>query len=329
MTSVRSTAVAGQHAQVGGPTHRSPASDGLVSLPAALVAEERLRIEHRLKALEVADPVLRERALAELRHRLAAWWAVPSPPSLGQSDLAKVAWGSTTLPIVVERDSVEELILSAIASTEPTVIGIADDGAVYHVDAQNNYRIFSGELSPLLERVVLLFMLVSGGKTREFFYEDGVFFADYAGIGEFRPFAVIGSERVSTIADRCLDALGDPMFRLDPVNGLVVNYRSGEWPDKGVLSEVGYHVGISGLETEARRQILRKVVNLVLIGIAPSSGGEIREWGDPRSEQRIVKIANCLAGFTSQARRRRRADMSRAIADWESDLHWLRQTYGR
>ncbi len=177
-------------------------------------------------------------------------------------------------------------------------------------------------MSLLLQRVVPLFMIISGGTTREFFYEDGAFFADYAGIGEFRPFAVIGFQKVSAIADRCLDALGDPVFRPDPVNGLVVNYRSGEWPDKGVLSEMGYHVGINGLQTEARRQILRKVVTVVLIGIAPNSGGEIREWGEPRSERRIAKIANCLAGFTYQARRRRRADMSHAIADWANELVW-------
>ncbi len=185
-----------------------------------------------------------------------------------------------------------------------------------------NCRVYSGTLSLLLQRVVPLFMIISGGTTREFFYEDGAFFADYAGIGEFRPFAVIGFQKVSAIADRCLDALGDPVFRPDPVNGLVVNYRSGEWPDKGVLSEMGYHVGINGLQTEARRQILRKVVTVVLIGIAPNSGGEIREWGEPRSERRIAKIANCLAGFTYQARRRRRADMSHAIADWANELVW-------
>ena len=330
-TSAPRTSGAGQHPPEDSPspTHKSPVSDEPVSLPAVLVAEERLRMERRLEALEVADPFLRDRALAALSHRLAVWRAVPSPPSLRQSDLAKMSWGSTNLPIVIERDPVEELILIAVAPAEPTVIGITDDGALYHVDTERNYRIYSGNLSPLLERVALLFLIVSGGKTREFFYEDGAFFADYAGIGEFRPFAVIGSERVSAIADRCLDALGDPVFRLEPINGLVLNYRRGEWPEKGVLSEVGYHVGMNGLDTESRRKILRRVVNMVLIGIAPDVGGEISEWGEPRSEQRIEKIANCLAGFTSQARRRRRADMSQAITDWANDLRWLRHTYGR
>jgi hypothetical protein len=139
---------------------------------------------------------------------------------------------------------------------------------------------------------------------------------------------VIGSERVAALADRCLDAMGDPVFRTESLNGLLVDFRQGEWPANGVLKVMGYHVGMTGLPTDQRRAILRKVVNVALIGTTRQSQAYVCEWGGPRSETRISKMASCLGMFASLAKRRK-ANMTPAVADWESDLRWLRNTYGR
>ena len=302
----------------------------LDTISCAGAAQERARMFHRLEALTVADGVLHQNAIAELERRLTTWWGeIPlAPPTQGRPNLSKIGWGATNLPIVLPRDPIEQLILRAIAPAEPTLYGVTSEGAIYAVDAERNCRIFMGYLSPVLEEVANLFLIVSRGKHGQFFEDDGGFFADYSNTDDYRPFAVIGSERVAALADRCLDAMGDPVFRTESLNGLLVDFRQGEWPANGVLKVMGYHVGMTGLPTDQRRAILRKVVNVALIGTTRQSQAYVCEWGGPRSETRISKMASCLGMFASLAKRRK-ANMTPAVADWESDLRWLRNTYGR
>lgn len=108
---------------------------------------------------------------------------------------------------------------------------------------------------------------------------------------------------------------------------LIVNFDAGEWPSSGVLSQMGYHVGQSGLVAETRRAILKRVLSVELVAATPDTLSYIAEWGPPLSRQRLQKMFNCLTGF-SRAARRRPADCSEAIADWESDIQWLRNTFG-
>jgi hypothetical protein len=112
-----------------------------------------------------------------------------------------------------------------------------------------------------------------------------------------------------------------------PVYRLVVRFDAGVWPSSGVLSEMGYHVGKNGLAPADRRQVLRNVLEAELVATSPETEDYVREWGAPRSATRLGKMARCLAGFAAGARRRN-ADMSGAIADWESDLEWLVKTFG-
>jgi len=284
----------------------------------------------RAEALTVTDRVLHQNAIGVLEHRLTTWWGeiALAPPTQGRPNLSRIGWGATNLPIVLPRDPIEQLILRAIAPAEPTLYGVAPKGAIYAIDPERNYRIFMGYISPVLEEVANLFLIISGGKPGQFFEDGGGFFADYSNTGDYRPFAVIGSERVTELADRCLDALGDPVYRTDSVHGLLVDFRQGEWPANGVLKVMGYHVGMTGLPTIKRRAILREVVHVELIGTTRQSQAYVREWGGPRSETRISKMASCLGMFASLARRRR-ADMTPAVVDWEEDLRWLRKTYGR
>lgn len=302
----------------------------LKTISCAEVAQERTRIAARLAALPVANSVLHQNAMIELNRRLSTWWGeIPlAPPNRGRPNLSRIAWGATRLPIVIPINPIEQLILRAIAPAEPTLYGVTPEGAIYAIDVERNHRIFMGYVSPLLEEVANLFLIVTGGKHGRFIEDDGGFFADYSDTGDYRPFVVVGSERVSVIADRCLDALGRPLYGKDVFHGLLVDFRYGTWPSSGVLSKMGYHVGMTGLPAEERREILRKVVNVSLVGTTPRSQAYVRDWGGPRSEMRISKIASSLGAFASLARGRR-DNTTPAVTDWEQDLRWLRRTFGR
>lgn len=44
---------------------------------------------------------------------------------------------------------------------------------------------------------------------------------------------------------------------------------------------------------------------------------------------RLKKLANCIATFARNAKRRRNASMELAIAEWEEDLAYLKNKYYR
>jgi hypothetical protein len=109
---------------------------------------------------------------------------------------------------------------------------------------------------------------------------------------------------------------------------LIVQFDGGQWPVSGVLSEMGYRVGSSGLAEDERRRVLRDVFEVQLISSSPETNDYIQEWGPPQSSQRLAKMNRALSGFLDLARRRNSADMSGAIADWEADLAWLAKHFG-
>ena len=49
--------------------------------------------------------------------------------------------------------------------------------------------------------------------------------------------------------------------------------------------------------------------------------------GNPQSDTRLKKLANSLATFTRNARRRRNSDMNQAIIEWEEDISYLKNKY--
>lgn len=298
------------------------------TIPFAALAAERKRMLGQLRSRSVPDRTVHRRAVEELSDRLGRWWGSTLPPRR-RVYLRAVgdASGVTDLPIVLTPDPMEPLIVRAIVPAEPALFGVTKDGALYFVDTGRGFRVFITYLSPLLDEVTVLLRHVVGGINCRFIMEDGCFFADLSKSGEYRPFAVVGSARVSAVVDRCLDELGRPLKRAG-VGSLLVDFGGGKWPSSGVLSKMGYHVGRGGLAPAARRQVLRKVVDVVLVGGSRDAEAYIREWGGPRSEMRVQKIARCLGSFASGASRRR-ADLKEAIADWEDDLRWLRRTYGR
>jgi hypothetical protein len=92
--------------------------------------------------------------------------------------------------------------------------------------------------------------------------------------------------------------------------------------DRGVLGFLGYSVGRTGIPVQARRDLLDQA----FLGQLPkiNSAEYMLEWGDRGTAGRLRKIAESIAAFARNAKRRRSGSMSEAIADWESDLEYLR-----
>lgn len=106
--------------------------------------------------------------------------------------------------------------------------------------------------------------------------------------------------------------------------------RSGEVATElveiGLLRHMGYRVGkTKGLPSAKRREILEKAFNFRLPNTnLPRS--YIEEWGNPKSKERLQKMANSLAAF---CRRERKQNHDVAASDYEEDLKWLHDTFYR
>ena len=92
-------------------------------------------------------------------------------------------------------------------------------------------------------------------------------------------------------------------------------------PNAGLLSCMGYHVGQKGQPRRVRRQMLLQVFSHELPPL--NSSGYMDEWCTPRSAGRLRKIAESLAAFARNAKRRNAKTMQHAINDWENDLEYL------
>ena len=95
--------------------------------------------------------------------------------------------------------------------------------------------------------------------------------------------------------------------------------------DQGLLKFMGYAVGQKGAYRNRRQQVLDYVFNEKVPKV--QSNEYMAEWGEPKSTDRLKKLADSLATFARNARRRRSSDMDHAIAEWEEDLKYLKDTY--
>ena len=95
--------------------------------------------------------------------------------------------------------------------------------------------------------------------------------------------------------------------------------------EQGLLKYYGYKVGRSGLSQGERWEILDQVFSQALLQI--DNTAYLNEWGEPKSARRLQKIADSIAAFTRNAKRRNRHSFSKAIQDWETDLAYLKRTY--
>jgi hypothetical protein len=89
---------------------------------------------------------------------------------------------------------------------------------------------------------------------------------------------------------------------------------------------MGYRAGNKGISEQRRR---REILNYIFENEIPQvrDGAYMNEWGRPQTSSRLQKLAQCLAGFASTAKRNSSANLSTAIARWESDLQYLRQAF--
>jgi len=97
---------------------------------------------------------------------------------------------------------------------------------------------------------------------------------------------------------------------------------TGDWTKDGALKFMGYKVGeTDGEPVGIRERILREIFSGEIPPVFPPA--YLDEWGDSNSVQRLQKMAESIAAFVRNAKRRRNSKMAAAIRDWENDLEYL------
>ena len=92
-----------------------------------------------------------------------------------------------------------------------------------------------------------------------------------------------------------------------------------EWPRAGMLSFLGYHVGENGIEADDRRRILDHAYAGRLPNV--NDAQYMQGWGAPASSTRLRKMAESIAAFCRNQRRKDPSALS--VTEWESDLDYL------
>jgi len=92
-----------------------------------------------------------------------------------------------------------------------------------------------------------------------------------------------------------------------------------ELPTIGPLKALGYEVGKGAPGPAQRHQLLTKA----FLQDLPEVQG-VEEWGGNNSSRRLQKIAESIAAFTRNAKRRKNTSWDDAIVRWENDLEYLR-----
>jgi hypothetical protein len=98
-----------------------------------------------------------------------------------------------------------------------------------------------------------------------------------------------------------------------------------DWMPMGPLKVLGYTVGQEGHEKGLRWAILRRVFDGVLPPVFPADYMSL--WGPPGSPRRLSKMAESIASFAKNAKRRDAHKLALAIEDWENDLRHLYVAY--
>lgn len=98
------------------------------------------------------------------------------------------------------------------------------------------------------------------------------------------------------------------------------------WRPHGMLGYLGYHVGeTQPTSPNVRQCILEYAFECYLPPL--NDRAYYLEWGQPHTAQRLKKIADSIAAFARNAKRRNIYSYARAIDDWEHDLDFLRNKY--
>lgn len=98
------------------------------------------------------------------------------------------------------------------------------------------------------------------------------------------------------------------------------------WQDTGILGYLGYRVGRgSDLSKRERELLLSHIFSMQLPPLNDPT--YMRQWSLPDSPQRLRKMAECIAAFARNAKRRRTQNFAEAARHWEEDLSFLRRDY--
>lgn len=149
-------------------------------------------------------------------------------------------------------------------------------------------------------------------------------------VGYYQPFSVEFIQQKQKEAQSYLQSKHyfkwpDTVIAPRSLTGTVVDERN--WPQEGMLKYKGYSVGSSSNVTRWKRQIiLREVYENQLPNVMDSD--YMAQWGRPQSAKRLKKMAESLAAFAKNAKRKRsQGNFDVAIADWEEDLAWLKKEF--
>ena len=100
------------------------------------------------------------------------------------------------------------------------------------------------------------------------------------------------------------------------------NLAADKWLKDGMLSFMGYHVGsTNGKESDERQGILEAIFDGPLPPVFPRL--YMTQWSRPGTPARLQKLAETIAAFARNAKRRVDVGMEGAIEDWEEDLDHL------
>lgn len=94
---------------------------------------------------------------------------------------------------------------------------------------------------------------------------------------------------------------------------------------QGLLGFVGYRVGASGVSAPQRQELLDFVYTSRLPSL--NSKEYMAEWGTSSTGPRLRKMAESIAAFARNAKRRDAHRLSIAISEWEADLAYLKTKY--
>lgn len=101
---------------------------------------------------------------------------------------------------------------------------------------------------------------------------------------------------------------------------------TGMWLKEGMLKHMGYKVGrVDGKGDKTRKKILSEVFHGILPPVLPRK--YMKEWHHPGTSHRLKKMAETIAAFIRNAKRRHDSRMDIAIDQWEHDLDYLYYQY--
>lgn len=139
-------------------------------------------------------------------------------------------------------------------------------------------------------------------------------------VGALGPFGAAGEEVAPGFRWPTTDTPGNRRMAVEGLDDV-------NWRKIGLLGMSGYRVGyIRGQPAGMRRKILN---TLFLKDTLHDIGDReyASEWGGQRTPKRLKKIADSIATFVRNTKRRRDRSYAQAIEEWEADLSYLKEQF--